>query len=73
MFIDCPQYPAQIEEFRTVQVECCDSRPSRCGTAYDKHEVFAPYKVAATNAAGVDEKAAADVLSVDLEHESLCI
>jgi len=45
MFTDCPQYPAQIEELRPVQVECCDSRPARCSTAYDKHEVCAPYKV----------------------------
>jgi|RhiMetdeSRZDD1v2_1073273.scaffolds.fasta_scaffold63040_2 hypothetical protein len=33
MYVDYTQHPAQVEEFRTVQVQHCHSRPSRRSTA----------------------------------------
>jgi hypothetical protein len=38
MFADGTQHPAQVEEFRTVQVQRYHSRPSRRSTAQEPHE-----------------------------------
>jgi len=45
MLANCTQHPAQVEEFRTIQVQCCHSCSSYCGAAYDDYEILTPGKV----------------------------
>jgi hypothetical protein len=45
MLADSTQYTAQVDEFRTIEVQCCYSRPACSDAAYDDQEILAPGKV----------------------------
>jgi hypothetical protein len=45
MLANSTQNTAQVDEFGTIEVQCCYSRPACGGTAYDDQEILAPGKV----------------------------
>jgi hypothetical protein len=45
MFADCAEYPTQVEQLRTIQVQCRHRCSAGSSAPYDYQEILAPYKM----------------------------
>jgi hypothetical protein len=45
MLASCTQHPAQVEEFRTIEMQCFHGSPACRSKAYDDYEILTPGEV----------------------------